>query len=132
MSSKIALFKRIAFENITKKIDTYRDFEEAVCSWWRRKYKMPDTDPRYLCKYVEDMIIEYFEDQFKDSPELLHAYGMGYDSAEEMEEERLKEIMGEEYTSEVAYFQEPSEVEKKTGKAIETDEKVDEETVVEF
>lgn len=112
--SKVDALKRIAFKNVTKKIETYEDFEEAICGWWRRKYKIPDTDPRYLEKYVDDMIVEYFEDQFSNDPELLQAYRRGFDNTEDMEKDRLKEIMGENYTEEISYLQEPTEVEKKT------------------
>lgn len=130
--SKIAVYKRIAFENITKRIDTFDDFQEAICQWWRRKYKLPDTDPRFLRKYPEDMIVEYFEDQFREDPRFLHAYSAGFESVEEMEEKRLKEIMGEEYTDEIAYLEQPTEIEKKTGKSIETTDEVVEETIAEF
>lgn len=133
MASKLQTFKRLAFENITKKIETYEDFEEAVCGWWRRKYKLPDTDVRFLNKRSEDIVVEYFEDMFRESPQLLRAYSFGYESVEEMEEKRIQEIMGDDYTEEVVFFEQPTTAEKK-GVVIQTTDTADDsvETVLEF
>lgn len=133
MASRIDVFKRVAFENITKKIDTYEQFEEAVCNWWRRKYKLADTDTRYLSKRADDIVVEYFEDQFRESPQLLAAYSMGFDSIEDMEEKRVKEIMGDEYTDEVVYFEKPTTAEKKGAQPqVTTQEEEEVETILEF
>lgn len=105
---KIDSYKRLAFENLSSKIETLNDFEEAICQWWRRKYTLCDTDQRYLDKYVDDMIVEYFEDHFRDNPQELEAYKRGFESVQEMEKDSLRKILGEDYTDEISYLQPPT------------------------
>ena len=106
---KILVLKKIAFNNLKKKIVTKSDFYDAVGIWWRKKYNLPDTDHRYLDKYEEDMVIEYFEDQFLEDKQAMIAFEKGFNSPEEMEKEELKKIMGDDYTEEVSYFENPPE-----------------------
>lgn len=108
----ILALKRIAYNNVKKfsqEKQEISDFEIYVCRWWRKKYNIPDTDKRFLNKELDDIIIEYFEDQFFEDPKLVSAYESGFNSSDEMEEERLKEIMGDDYTEEISYMVGPKD-----------------------
>jgi len=104
--NEIFKYKKIAYNNIKRNSNSKENLESFICKWWMRKYNIPKTDKRYLDMIFEDIAIEYFEDMFVNDNKMLEAYEQGYESPQEMQEAIAKRDMGDEYTDEVAYYDE--------------------------
>jgi len=86
-TSLIDGIKRIAYNKINQ------DIEQKLVFWWCDKYKLPPTDERLLNYTVEELILEYFMDLFREDQEEMRSM-MTDEEIEEIsyEDEEIEEI----------------------------------------
>jgi len=106
--TSLNIFKKIASKNVKSELKTIDDFIGYVERWYRKKYNLAATDPRFLDSYTEDIIIEFFESYFDNNPKELEAYEKGFETAADMDEAEVREIMGDQYTGEIAFLEDPT------------------------
>lgn len=57
----------------------------SVAFWFRRKYSLPPTDPRFLDVSLEEMLADFFAHRFADNPdESKEVVDDGFDMAAEL------------------------------------------------
>jgi hypothetical protein len=105
--NNLDIFKKLASRNVKTKLDTVEDVQNYLERWYRKKYNLADTDPRFLNQYMETIAVEFFEDYFENNPKELEAFTRGFESVQKMEDAEAREIMGDQYTDEIAYLERP-------------------------
>jgi len=92
--------KIIARNKIKKdSVSSFEEFEEFLKQWWSDKYRLPDNHPLLLEKNLEDLIIEYFVDYFRNNPQNLNEFEINNNLIEDDEDEIwFKKKMGDQYT----------------------------------
>lgn len=57
---------------------------KSVAFWFRRKYNLPPTDPRFLDVTVEEMATDFWAHHFADNPEAKEVVDETFDVNEEL------------------------------------------------
>ena len=115
----IQILKEIARNRVRLDVKTENDLIEFLKVWWSNKYTLPDNHPLFLSKTLEEHVIDYYIDKFVSNPESMNEVSQ---REIEQDEEKLKEVMGDEYHEEYDYLVPPTSAEMKAGKAIEKKE----------
>jgi len=67
-TKKISLrnIQRIAYNQLRKDPTTLEELEQFLKDWWSDKYNLPDNHPLLLEKTLEELMIMYYKDVYKD------------------------------------------------------------------
>lgn len=105
--------KSLAYRRAKRTTITLDELEDHLKMWWSDKYKLPDNHPLLLEKTLEELLVEYYTDVFRSSPEESKQFErqLGLSTDEPSDEEWFKKTMGNDYTPETA-------IDKKTDKPI--------------
>lgn len=102
MELSLKNLKRIAHNNVNKKVETLDDLQEYLIRWWSLKYNLPSNHPLLLNKTLEELIIDFFEDDFKENPQKMKEFELKEKGQYVDDEEWFKKQMEDEYTKENA------------------------------
>ncbi len=99
--------KRIALYRVRRTRVDGDEIIDFLKSWWSEKYKRPVNDPLLLSRYVEELMVEYYEDLFRAQPDKLSEFEISInDIAETSDENWFKKVMGDQYTPENSFSNE--------------------------
>ena len=85
-------------------ISNFDEFEDFLKDWWSDKYHLPNNHPLLLERDLEDLIIEYFVDFFKNNPQKLNEFEIDNNLLSEDDDEKwFKQKMGDQYSPKNAF-----------------------------
>lgn len=58
--------KRIAYNQVRKEPENLEELERFLKDWWSAKFNLPDNHPLLLDKTLEELIVMYYKDVFRD------------------------------------------------------------------
>jgi len=97
----IDVLKEIAKAQVKNKVETEEDLEIFLKMWWSQKYEEPDNHPLLMAKTLEELVIDYYKNDFLDNPEKMNEMTL---AEQEEYEEKLKKEMGNSYKEEYDYL----------------------------
>lgn len=85
-------------------VSSFEEFEEFLREWWSEKYHLPNNHPLLLEKNLEELIIEYFVDYFKNNPQQLNEFEVKNNLLSDDDDEKwFKQKMGNQYSPKNAF-----------------------------
>jgi len=104
MRINIPQLRKIAKETVQKEVTDEIELAEFLGGWFSKRYNLPDNHPLFLEKTLEELVIDYYKDQFLSGKEALVTEE---EKSDEYEKE-LEEVMGDEYHTKPDYLYPPS------------------------
>jgi len=101
MAVDIDILREIAKAQVRDKVETEEDLILFLKIWWSQKYNEPDNHPLLLAKTLEELVVDYYKDEFMENPDKMNEMTL---SEQETYEEQLKKEMGDDYKEEYDYL----------------------------
>ncbi len=89
-------------KQIQKPVASMADLEIFLVRWWGKQYNRPHKDPLLLSYTLEELLVEFLDVTYRANPEMAaeHLKSGKINTEEALDEDWLKEMMGDGYASE--------------------------------
>ena len=101
MAINLDVLREIAKTQVKNKVETEEDLTIFLKIWWSQKYNLPDNHPLLMDRTLEELVIDYYKNEFMENPEKINEMTL---AEQEAYEEKLKEEMGDAYKEEYDYL----------------------------